>query len=100
MASTIPHEPLEQLSSETRDMHRALSSLMEELEAIDWYQQRSDACSNAELKTVLLHNMDEEVEHAAMLMEWVRRNSPRFNEMMRKYLFQEEAIVTLERLPR
>lgn len=100
MASTIPHEPLDQLSAGTRDMHRALSSLMEELEAIDWYQQRSDVCSSTELKSVLLHNMDEEVEHAAMLMEWVRRNSPRFDEMMRKYLFQEEAIVTIERKPR
>jgi len=97
MASNTPHEPLDQLSAETREMHRALSSLMEELEAIDWYQQRADACADADLKAVLRHNRDEEVEHAAMLLEWLRRHSTPFDEMLRKYLFQEGPLVDLEK---
>jgi uncharacterized protein len=97
MASDTYHEPLELLSGETRDMHRAIVSLMEELEAIDWYQQRADACSDPQLKGVLLHNKNEEIEHASMVMEWIRRHNDHFNEMMRKYLFTEQPITGIEK---
>jgi ferritin-like protein len=97
MASNTYHEPLDLLTSDTRDMHRAITSLMEELEAIDWYQQRADACVDAELRDVLLHNKNEEIEHAAMLMEWIRRHGPRFDAKMRTYLFQTAPIVDLEK---
>lgn len=82
------HEPIEKLSAQTMDMHRAIQSLMEELEAVDWYNQRLDACTDPELKLILAHNRDEEKEHAAMLMEWVRRRDPRMNKEMRDHLFK------------
>jgi len=97
MASATYHEPLELLSEETREMHRAIVSLMEELEAIDWYQQRVDACSDPQLKDVLLHNKNEEIEHASMVMEWIRRHNDHFNEMLRKYLFTEQPITGIEK---
>jgi ferritin-like protein len=97
MASDSYHESLDLLTEGTRDMHRAIVSLMEELEAIDWYQQRADACSDPQLKDVLLHNKNEEIEHAAMVMEWIRRHSAEFNEMMRKYLFTEQPITGIEK---
>ncbi len=97
MASDNYHEPLELLSGETIDMHRAIASLMEELEAIDWYQQRVDACADSLLKTVLLHNKNEEIEHAMMLMEWIRRHNGYFNDMMRRYLFTEQPLVGIEK---
>ena len=97
MASATYHEPLELLSGETREMHRAIVSLMEELEAIDWYQQRADASSDPQLKDVLLHNKNEEIEHASMVMEWIRRHNDHFNEMMRKYLFTEQPITGIEK---
>ena len=100
MASATYHEPLELLSGETREMHRAIVSLMEELEAIDWYQQRADACSDPQLKDVLLHNKNEEIEHATMLMEWIRRHNDHFDEMMRKYLFTEQPITGIEKSAR
>lgn len=79
MANSVGfHEPLEQLTPKTRDMHRALTSLMEELEAIDWYQQRVDAASDPELRRILKHNRDEEIEHAMMTLEWLRRNDEVF----------------------
>jgi ferritin-like protein len=81
------HEPIEELSDETRDMHRAIVSLMEELEAVDWYNQRVDACKNAELKAILAHNRDEEKEHAAMVLEWIRRQDPAFDKELKDYLF-------------
>ena len=81
MASDAHHESLDLLTEETRNMHRAIVSLKEELEAIDWYQQRADACSDPQLKDVLLHNRNEEIEHATMLMEWIRRHDHHFNEM-------------------
>jgi ferritin-like protein len=96
MASDTYHEPLELLSGETRDMHRAIVSLMEEMQAIDWYQQRADACADPQLKDVLLHNKNEEIEHATMLMEWIRRHNDYFDQMMRKYLFTEAPIAGLE----
>jgi ferritin-like protein len=97
MASATYHEPIELLSGETREMHRAIVSLMEELEAIDWYQQRADACSDPQLKDVLLHNKNEEIEHASMVMEWIRRHNDHFNEMLRKYLFTEQPITGIEK---
>ncbi len=86
------HEPIEQLSTETRDMHRAIVSLMEELEAVDWYNQRVDACGDPELKAILAHNRDEEKEHAAMVLEWIRRRDPRFDKELRDYLFTDKKL--------
>ena len=92
MAHEGLHEPAEQLSQETLDRHRAIVSLIEELEAVDWYQQRADACRNKELKAILAHNRDEEKEHAAMLLEWIRRNDPAFSKELKDYLFSEKPI--------
>ncbi len=86
------HEPIEQLSPQTRDMHRAIVSLMEELEAVDWYNQRVDACSDPELKAILAHNRDEEKEHASMVLEWIRRQDARFDKELREYLFTDKKI--------
>jgi len=90
------HEPLEELSSRTRQMHQALTSLQEELEAVDWYQQRADACTDPALKEILLHNMREEIEHASMVLEWLRRNSGHFDSQLRTYLFTEVPITEVE----
>jgi hypothetical protein len=90
MANEGYHEPLETLSAETRDMHRAIISLMEELEAVDWYNQRVDACQDPELRAILQHNRDEEKEHAAMVMEWIRRHDPSFDKELRDYLFTDK----------
>lgn len=92
MSSVGYHEPVEELSDETRDMHRAIVSLMEELEAVDWYNQRADACKNAELKAILEHNRDEEKEHASMVLEWIRRKDPRFSRELKDYLFTKKSI--------
>jgi hypothetical protein len=73
------HEPIAEMTDATRDMHRALVSLMEELEAVDWYNQRVDAARDPELKKILAHNRDEEKEHAAMLFEWIRCADPTFS---------------------
>jgi uncharacterized protein len=86
------HEPIDELSDATRDMHRAIVSLMEELEAVDWYNQRADACHNPELKAILEHNRDEEKEHASMVLEWIRRHDPRFSKELQDYLFTEHPI--------
>jgi ferritin-like protein len=86
------HEPLAELSDDTRDMHRAIVSLMEELEAVDWYNQRVDACKDTELKAVLAHNRDEEKEHASMLLEWIRRQDPTFDKELRDYLFTDQSL--------
>ena len=94
--STTFHEAEEHLSPRTRDLHRALVSLMEELEAIDWYQQRVDAAQDAELRDILAHNRDEEKEHAAMVLEWVRRQDPGFDAVLRQYLFTEGSITARE----
>jgi ferritin-like protein len=92
MAHEGLHEPASELSEETRHMHRAIVSLIEELEAIDWYQQRADACKNEELKAILAHNRDEEKEHAAMLLEWIRRKDPAFSKELKDYLFTDKPI--------
>ena len=91
------HEPIDEISDETRDLHRAITSLMEELEAVDWYQQRVDATNDADLKAILAHNRDEEKEHAAMLLEWIRRKDARFDKELRDYLFTDKPIVDLEK---
>ena len=87
MASEGYHEPIGELSDETRDMHRARVSLMEELEAVDWDNQRVDACKDPELKAILAHNRDEEKEHAAMVLEWIRRRDDTFSKELKDYLF-------------
>jgi ferritin-like protein len=96
MASETYHEPLELLSEETKDLHRAITSLREELEAVDWYQQRAEACRDQELRAILVHNRDEEVEHAAMVLEWIRRRSPAFAENLATYLGTVGPITEIE----
>jgi ferritin-like protein len=76
MSSESYHEPYEALSEPTRDLHRAIVSLKEELEAVDWYQQRAEACTDDQLRAVLIHNKNEEIEHAMMTLEWLRRHDP------------------------
>lgn len=88
MASVGYHESPEDLSAATRDMHRAIVSLMEELEATDWYNQRADACQDSELKAILQHNRDEEKEHATMLLEWIQRHDPVFAKNLQQRLFK------------
>ena len=95
MSSTY-HEPYEVLSPDARDVHRALASLIEELEAVDWYHQRADVTDNADLQAIILHNRDEEIEHAAMALEWLRRRLPKFDEELRTYLFTTGPITELE----
>ena len=92
MSSVGYHEPVEELSDETRDMHRGLVSLTEELEAVDWYNQRAAVCKDQRLKAILEHNRDEEKEHASMLLEWIRRNDPRFSTELKDYLFTKKPI--------
>jgi len=86
------HEPVDELSDETRDMHRAITSLMEELEAVDWYNQRIDATKDEDLKAILAHNRDEEKEHAAMVLEWIRRRDTVLDKELKDYLFTEKSI--------
>ena len=97
MAHEGYHESASDLRAATRDLHRAISSLMEELEAVDWYQQRIDACQDQELAAILAHNRDEEKEHAAMLIEWLRRRDARFDKELRDYLFTDKPLVALEK---
>lgn len=94
MASESLHE--ENLSDETVDFHRAVVSLMEELEAADWYNQRVEKAVDADLKAILAHNRDEEIEHAAMLIEWIRRHNSTFDEELGTYLNTEGSIVEAE----
>jgi ferritin-like protein len=96
MASEGLHEPLELLDEPTMDRHRAMTSLCEELEAIDWYDQRVKATSDASLAAVLAHNRDEEKEHAAMILEWLRRRDPALDRNLRSYLFTSGPITELE----
>ncbi len=92
MAHEGYHEPVSELSDATRDMHRAIITLMEELEAVDWYNQRIDACKDRELIAILAHNREEEKEHASMLMEWIRRKDPGFTKELKDYLFTDKPI--------
>ena len=97
MASVGLHEEKESLDPKTIDLHRAIVSLMEELEAVDWYQQRADATRDTQLKAVLEHNRDEEMEHAAMVLEWIRRTTPVMDRFLRTYLFTEGDITKIEK---
>jgi len=94
--STTYHEPTSELSAEARDVHRALASLIEELEAVDWYNQRADVTADEALRAVVLHNRNEEIEHAAMALEWLRRRIPKFDEEPRTYLFTSAPITEVE----
>ena len=96
MSSEGLHAPRERLSKKTLAMHQAIVSLMEELEATDWYRQRADDCDDPALKAILLHNMREEIEHASMVLEWLRRNSEDFDKELKEYLFSEGDIAALE----
>lgn len=90
------HEDQASLRAETIDRHRAIASLMEELEAVDWYDQRVDACGDAELAAILAHNRDEEKEHAAMVLEWLRRHDPVLDTHLRAYLFSDRSVLAIE----
>jgi uncharacterized protein len=90
------HEPADLLPEATKDFHRAIESLMEELEAVDWYQQRADATKEESLRAVLLHNRNEELEHAMMTLEWLRRRDAKIDEVTRTYLFAEGEITEIE----
>jgi ferritin-like protein len=92
MSSVGYHEPVGEMSDETRDMHRAIVSLMEELEAVDWYNQRADACKDPQLRGILEHNRDEEKEHAAMVLEWIRRKDPAFSKELKEFLFTDRPL--------
>jgi hypothetical protein len=96
MSSEGLHEPREKLQAATVDRHRAVTSLMEELEAVDWYDQRIDATDDADLAAILRHNRDEEKEHAAMVLEWLRRHDPVLDTHLRTYLFTEGSITEME----
>jgi uncharacterized protein len=90
------HESTAVLKPETIDRHRAVASIMEELEAVDWYDQRIDAATDSELAAILAHNRDEEKEHAAMTLEWLRRHDPKLDEHLRTYLFTDKSVLTIE----
>ena len=96
MANEGYHEPVELLTAEVMDRHRAITSLMEELEAVDWYDQRIAATEDAELRDILAHNRDEEKEHAAMVLEWLRRRDATLDEHLRTYLFTDKPVVEVE----
>jgi len=96
MTSEGYHEPLELLDDDTMDRHRAIRSIMEELEAVDWYDQRVKATNDPELAEILAHNRDEEKEHAAMTLEWLRRRDPKLDEHLRTYLFTEGNLLDIE----
>ena len=95
-ASTTLHESADALSPKTIDMHRAVVSLIEELEAVDWYNQRAEAAQDPQLQAILKHNRDEEIEHATMTLEWIRRHMPKFDETLKTYLFTSGDITALE----
>lgn len=90
------HEPVAELTPEARDIVRALNSLKEEIEAVDWYHQRMVASKDESIKALLKHNRDEEIEHACMMIEWLRRVMPEFDEELRTYLFTDAPITEVE----
>ena len=92
MSSEALHVAREKLSRKTLEMHYAITSLMEEFEAVDWYRQRADDTEDPELKAILLHNAREELEHAAMVLEWIRRNDKETDTQLREYLFKKGSI--------
>ncbi|HZK88687.1 MAG TPA: encapsulin-associated ferritin-like protein [Stellaceae bacterium] len=95
MSSETLHEDPAKLGPEIIDQHRAFTSLIEELEAVDWYNQRAKATSDDDLRTVLMHNRDEEKEHASMVLEWLRRQDPKLDANLRKYLFTDEPLAAM-----
>jgi ferritin-like protein len=96
MSSEMLHEDANKLGAEVVDQHRAIVSLMEELEAVDWYNQRAKATSNPDLRAILEHNRDEEKEHAAMVLEWLRRGDPKLSRHLKTYLFTKGALTEIE----
>ena len=96
MSSESLHEDAGKLGPEVIDQHRAIVSLMEELEAVDWYNQRAKATGNPELRAILEHNRDEEKEHAAMALEWLRRSDPTLSQHLKTFLFTEGPITGIE----
>jgi len=96
MSSESLHENAETLGAQVIDTHRAIVSLMEELEAVDWYNQRAKATADPSLRAILEHNRDEEKEHAAMALEWIRRNDSKFAEHLKTFLFTEGPITEIE----
>lgn len=90
------HEKWDELSEKAKDIHRALESLKEEIEAVDWYHQRVEVAHDGELRAVLAHNRDEEIEHAAMTLEWLRRNVDAWDGELREYLFTDQPIADAE----
>jgi ferritin-like protein len=92
-SSSSFHESADLLSPSTMERHRAISSLREELEAIDWYDQRIDATTDDALRDILRHNRDEEKEHAVMALEWLRRHDDVLDRYLREHLFTEDAVV-------
>ncbi|MBS4537448.1 hypothetical protein GOQ27_03185 [Clostridium sp. D2Q-11] len=90
------HESIDLLDEESRNYVRALHSLMEEVEAVDWYHQRVVATKDEQLKAIMAHNRNEEIEHACMALEWLRRNMPGWDEQLRTYLFTEDPILEVE----
>jgi ferritin-like protein len=92
MAHEGYHEPVDKLTAETMDLHRAIVSLIEELEAVDWYNQRVDACADPDLRAILAHNRDEEIEHASMTLEWIRRRNAVFDRELSATLFKDGPI--------
>ena len=96
MSSETLHEDPATLGPQVIDQHRAIVSLMEELEAVDWYNQRAKATANPELRAILEHNRDEEKEHAAMVLEWLRRSDAKLAEHLRTYLFTEAPVTEIE----
>lgn len=94
--SATLHESADLLSPETIDRHRAIVSIMEELEAVDWYDQRLEAAHDPELRDILIHNRDEEKEHAMMTLEWLRRHDAKLDEHMRTYLFTNKSVLDVE----
>lgn len=98
MSSENLHVPREVLSPEARLLHYAIASLMEELEAVDWYRQRADDSEDGPLRDILLHNMREEMEHASMILEWIRRNNADFAGHLKTYLFTETPITCIEKI--
>jgi ferritin-like protein len=96
MSSETLHEPAEVIGLAVIDRHRAIVSLMEELEAVDWYDQRVAATQDPSLAAILAHNRDEEKEHAAMVLEWIRRHDPVIDKQLRTYLFTELPVTEVE----
>jgi hypothetical protein len=96
MSSEVLHVPRERLRRETLNLHYAITSLMEEFEAVDWYRQRADDTDDPELKAIMLHNAREELEHASMVLEWIRRNDKEAETQLREYLFSEGPITGRE----